>query len=260
MSKKKEPGYKQKYTWLQERFAEGLKIKILHEKGGRDTAFIEYVPGEYAWRAVNADGYMVIHCLWVVGKGKGKGYGRRLIEECIKDARTQGMQGVAMITSDRVWLADLHYRRKLVNAHNSLLVQRGWGYIVVGAPLLLLALSWLMGRSFCGWVCPMGTTLDLARNLAKTIPIHHREHRGHRVNTEGLKTEFSKRIYGREGNKPPENQEDDCKPEEHKKRSYKCAHSPWQDCNDRQLTCGCRINGIEECGRPGRRNDYLAAL
>jgi GNAT superfamily N-acetyltransferase len=105
MSKRKESGYKQKRNWLEARFAEGMKIKIIHEDGGRDTAFIEYIPGEYAWRAVNAKGYMVIHCLWVVGKGKGKGYGRQLIEECAKDARTQKMKGVVMLTSDRTWLA-----------------------------------------------------------------------------------------------------------------------------------------------------------
>jgi GNAT superfamily N-acetyltransferase len=105
MSKRKEPGYKQKRDWLEARFAEGMKIKIIHEDGGRDTAFIEYIPGEYAWRAVNAKGYLFIHCLWVVGKGKGKGYGRRLIEECVKDARVQKLKGVAMLTSDRTWLA-----------------------------------------------------------------------------------------------------------------------------------------------------------
>jgi len=86
MSKRKEPGYKQKRDWLEARFAEGMKIKVIHEVGGRDTAFIEYIPGEYAWRAVNAEGYMFIHCLWVVGKGKGKGYGKALIDECILDA------------------------------------------------------------------------------------------------------------------------------------------------------------------------------
>ncbi len=105
MSKRKEPGYKQKGAWLEERFAEGLKIKIIHEHGGRDTAFIEYIPGEYAWRAVHAPGYLVIHCLWVVGKGKGKGYGRRLLEECLADARAQGKRGVVMVSSDGNWLA-----------------------------------------------------------------------------------------------------------------------------------------------------------
>jgi hypothetical protein len=105
MSKRKEAGYKQKQEWLEARFAEGMKIKILHENDGRDVAFIEYIPGEYAWRTVNAPGYMVIHCLWVVGKGKGKGYGNLLIKECLNDARAQKMHGVAMVTSDRVWLA-----------------------------------------------------------------------------------------------------------------------------------------------------------
>jgi GNAT superfamily N-acetyltransferase len=105
MSKRKEPGFKQKREWLEARFAEGMKIKIIHEIGGRDTAFIEYIPGEYAWRAVHAPEYMVIHCLWVVGKGKGRGYGSALIKDCLDDARAQKMKGVVMLTSDRTWLA-----------------------------------------------------------------------------------------------------------------------------------------------------------
>jgi len=80
MSKRKSASYRQKRDWLERRFAEGLKIKILHETGGRDVAFIEYIPGEHAWRAVQAPGYMVIHCLWVVGRGKRKGYGSRLLQ------------------------------------------------------------------------------------------------------------------------------------------------------------------------------------
>jgi len=105
MSKPKSPGYRQKREWLEKRFAEGLKIKIVHEHGGRDTAFIEYIPGEYAWRAVHAPGYLVIHCLWVVGKGKGKGYGSLLVQSCIEDARQQGKHGVVMVSSDGTWLA-----------------------------------------------------------------------------------------------------------------------------------------------------------
>ena len=106
MSKRKEPGYKQKREWLEARFTEGLKIKILHENGGRDTGFIEYIPGEYAWRALNAPNYMVIHCLWVVGKGKKKGFGSELLKTCIEDARAQGKSGVVMVTTNRVWLAN----------------------------------------------------------------------------------------------------------------------------------------------------------
>lgn len=38
--------------------------------------------------------------------------------------------------------------------------------LVVSGPLLLLALTLLFGRFFCGWVCPLGTLLDLVRPLA----------------------------------------------------------------------------------------------
>ncbi len=104
MSKPKTPGYRQKQAWLEARFAEGMKLKILHEHGGRDTAFIEYIPGEFCWRAVHAPGYLVIHCLWVVGKGKGKGYGGQLLQACLDDARAQGKHGVAVVTTSATWL------------------------------------------------------------------------------------------------------------------------------------------------------------
>jgi ribosomal protein S18 acetylase RimI-like enzyme len=84
--------------------AEGLRLKILYE-GRRSVGFIEYTPGEVAWRAVYAQDYLVIHCLWVVGKGKGKGYGSRLLNLCIDDAHAAGKRGVAMVASHDNWLA-----------------------------------------------------------------------------------------------------------------------------------------------------------
>ncbi|MBN1813073.1 MAG: GNAT family N-acetyltransferase [Anaerolineae bacterium] len=103
-SKPKTEGYRRKLAWLRERFAEGMKIKIVYEDE-RSVGFVEYIPGEVAWRAVEAAGYMVIHCLWVVGKGKKKGYGSRLLEGCVRDARASGLHGVAMVTSSGNWLA-----------------------------------------------------------------------------------------------------------------------------------------------------------
>jgi hypothetical protein len=81
-----------------------MKIKILHEVGGSDMAFIEYIPGEYAWRALHAPGHMVIHCLRVMAKGRGKGYGNKLIKECLDDARSQKMYGVVTLTSNHTWM------------------------------------------------------------------------------------------------------------------------------------------------------------
>jgi N-acetylglutamate synthase-like GNAT family acetyltransferase len=105
MSKRKTPGYQQKRVWMEARLAEGLKLHMIHEIGGRTVGFIEYIPGEVAWRAVHAPGYLLIHCLWVVGKGKGKGYGAHLIQTCLNDARTQGKHGIATVATDRVWIA-----------------------------------------------------------------------------------------------------------------------------------------------------------
>jgi len=101
MSKRKTEGWRRKLLWLKKRFAEGLRIKMLKlpERG-----FIEYVPGEYAWRAIHAKGYMVVHCLWVVGRSKGKGLASALLEACIEDTRRAGMKGVAMLASEGSYL------------------------------------------------------------------------------------------------------------------------------------------------------------
>ena len=104
-SKPKSEGYRRKLDWLEQRFAEGMKIHILFENG-RSVGFIEYIPGAFAWRAVEAPGYMVIHCLWVVGRGKKKGYGSRLLNECVEEARKLHKHGVVMVTSSGNWLAN----------------------------------------------------------------------------------------------------------------------------------------------------------
>jgi ribosomal protein S18 acetylase RimI-like enzyme len=104
-SKPKLEGCHSKQEWLQQRFADGMRLKLIIENG-RSVGFIEYTPGEYAWRAVNAPGYFVIHCLWVVGRSKQKGYGTRLLRECLQDARRLHKQGVVMISSGGNWLAD----------------------------------------------------------------------------------------------------------------------------------------------------------
>jgi N-acetylglutamate synthase-like GNAT family acetyltransferase len=103
----KHEGHLKKLEWLKKRFAEGLKIKLLFaENEKKPIGFFEYVPGEYAWRAVDARGYLFIHCIWIsLNKYKRKGYGSLLIEECLKDAKKQGMYGVAAITSEGPFMA-----------------------------------------------------------------------------------------------------------------------------------------------------------
>ena len=114
MSGKKTPGYQRKLAWLKQRFAEGLDIRML---GEGERGFIETIPGEHAWRAINAEGYLVIHCLWVVGRSKGKGYGMQLVEETLARAESEGFKGVAAVTSRGHWLisADILERHGFEN-------------------------------------------------------------------------------------------------------------------------------------------------
>jgi L-amino acid N-acyltransferase YncA len=103
-SKPKSTGYRQKREWLEACLAEGVRLKIIYE-GTRSAGFIEYAPGEATWRVVQATGYVVIHCMWVVGAGRGKGYGERLLEQVISEAQNKGMYGLAVVTSSSTFLA-----------------------------------------------------------------------------------------------------------------------------------------------------------
>jgi L-amino acid N-acyltransferase YncA len=103
-SKPKAYGFRHKRAWLEGSMAEGLRIKIIYE-GARSAGFVEYTPGEASWRVVQAAGYMVIHCMWVVGSHKGKGYGARLLDQVTDEAKHQGMFGLAVVSSSGTWLA-----------------------------------------------------------------------------------------------------------------------------------------------------------
>ncbi len=92
-------GHRRKTSWLKKRYAEGLRYKVLRSDKFGDIGMIEYAPGSHAWRPVEAEGYLVIHCLWVYGKHKGKGLGSLLLESCLEDAKKSKCRGVAVVTS-----------------------------------------------------------------------------------------------------------------------------------------------------------------
>ncbi len=105
---KKNPYYRIKKDWIHRCFSEQLKIKLLYTGIPKKLAgFIEYIPGEYAWRAVSARGYLFIHCIWIYpNKNKNQGLGSKLIEECIKDAKDGNYKGVALVTSKGAFMAE----------------------------------------------------------------------------------------------------------------------------------------------------------
>ncbi len=102
----KHEGHGPKVEWVQARFAEGLRFLLFRDEKGKPLAFLEYVPGEYAWRPVDANGWLFVHCLWVYPRGqKVGGLGTRLIRACLDEARDAGVTGVAAMVSDGAWMA-----------------------------------------------------------------------------------------------------------------------------------------------------------
>ncbi len=101
------PGRREKGCWLQGNAKYGLRAKTLLAPGGQPAGYIEYVPGEFAWRGVDAAGYMFIHCLWVYSsRYQGRGWGRFMLDACLQDAKKTGKNGVAVMVREGPWLAD----------------------------------------------------------------------------------------------------------------------------------------------------------
>lgn len=101
----KNEGHRRKADWLKQRYAEGLRYKVLRSRAFGDIGMIEYAPGSQAWRPVEAEGYLVIHCLMVKGQHTGKGLGAVLLEDCLRDARKSQCRGVAVVTSSDSFMA-----------------------------------------------------------------------------------------------------------------------------------------------------------
>ena len=111
-----------KKRWLSKRFQEGL---VFLKANVRGKCFIEYLPAEYAFAPVKADGYMYINCLWVAGQYKGQGYSSQLLEACIDDSRKKGCKGWQSCQRTRrgpTWLilstcVTKDFRRRILRGH-----------------------------------------------------------------------------------------------------------------------------------------------
>jgi L-amino acid N-acyltransferase YncA len=101
----KHEGRRRKLEWLKNRYAEGLRYKVLRSRELGDIGMIEYAPGSHAWRPVEAEGYLVIHCLMVF-KHKGQGLGALLLDSCLRDAKNSKCRGVAVVTSSDSLMAE----------------------------------------------------------------------------------------------------------------------------------------------------------
>ena len=105
---KKHLELRKKVEWFKKYYPKGLRIKALLSKKGGYQGMLEYIPGKYAHRPVDARGYMFIHCIFVGFKNefKEKGYASLLIDECINDAKKNNMLGVAVVTRKGAFMVD----------------------------------------------------------------------------------------------------------------------------------------------------------
>ncbi|MCK5831206.1 MAG: YoaP domain-containing protein [Methylococcales bacterium] len=94
--KKCKEGYQKKKDWLKSEFKNGYTFQKINVRG---KVFIEYVPIENSWLPLKGRNFMVINCFWVSGQFKGKGNGKILLQQCIKDAKN--MDGIVAISSDK---------------------------------------------------------------------------------------------------------------------------------------------------------------
>ena len=104
---KKHIELRRKIDWFTRYYPLGLRIKALVSESGGYQGMLEYIPGRYAHRPVDADGYMFIHCVFVGFKKefKGKGYASLLLDACIEEAKATGMKGVAVVTRKGSFMA-----------------------------------------------------------------------------------------------------------------------------------------------------------
>ena len=106
VASRRHEGVAAKSLWLDQRFAEGLRMLLFRDGRGTPLAFLEFIPGEHAWRPVAAEGWLFVHCLWVYPKGQAVGgLGSRLIQACVEEARRIRARGVAAMVSDGPWMA-----------------------------------------------------------------------------------------------------------------------------------------------------------
>jgi hypothetical protein len=98
-------GCRRKAEWFKKRASEGMRYKVLYSREKGAIGLIEYIPGTYAWRAIEADKYMVIHCLCIFYKPfRNKGYASGMINACLEDAKKEKMFGVAVVTRKGAWM------------------------------------------------------------------------------------------------------------------------------------------------------------
>lgn len=107
--KKCKESYELKKQWLKQEFEKGYVFRRIN---ARAKVFMEYGPAEIGWLPVEAPNYLLVNCFWVSGKFKKQGYGKKLLNLAVEDAKRMGKSGLVTVAgtkkfhfmSDTKWL------------------------------------------------------------------------------------------------------------------------------------------------------------
>jgi len=96
--KKCSESYRAKKDWLTKEFKNEYVFRRIN---ARAKVFIEYGPAEKSWIPITAPNYLNINCFWVSGKYKKNGYGKKLLNTAIQDAKKQGKDGLVTVVGTK---------------------------------------------------------------------------------------------------------------------------------------------------------------
>jgi GNAT superfamily N-acetyltransferase len=100
-------GSQAKVEWCKRKGNEELQLKIAVNAHNKQIGFIEYIPAELAWRPIEANNYLFIHCIAIfVKEARNKNVGSSLIKACEQEARHLNKLGVCVVTSKGAWMVD----------------------------------------------------------------------------------------------------------------------------------------------------------
>lgn len=92
--------YKKRQGYLEKAIPKGFRKKLLIFDGDV-VGQIEYAPAEVSYYPIMGDDIVVMNCIWVLRRAKGRNFGKRLLHDMIKSEKDAA--GFATIALENHW-------------------------------------------------------------------------------------------------------------------------------------------------------------
>jgi len=103
--------YRKRAEYLAEALDRGFRKHVLFVDG-EDIGVIEYAPPEASPYPVDGEDIIVMSCIWVKSRMRGRGFGRMLLDTMLEDSRgAAGFASIALVDHPSPWLRLNHIER-----------------------------------------------------------------------------------------------------------------------------------------------------